>query len=323
MPTDSDLPPTLSVGKFDEAETRIRPYIRRTPLRSLAPGLWLKCEHEQYTGSFKLRGALNKVLQLDEAAWAGRVVCASAGNHGLGVATACRLVGLDCTVYVPQGAPSFKIELIQRAGAELVVVEGDYGQAEREGLRAATESQAAWISPYNDLDVILGQGTIGLELAHQFQEVGVGDSVVYVPASGGGLVCGLGMALRTLELKAEVVAVQTAAAPYLLAAHQGVDLDSVEERPTMADALAGPVEPGSVTLSLLRQAVDRVELVEEREIEAAIHWLAERGEMVEPSAAVGVAVALRESTTPTRVALITGASRAGRRAGLFHDGGSA
>jgi threonine dehydratase len=298
----------LDRSVFEAAARRIAPYVDETRLHQVSPALWLKCEHEQITGSFKLRGALNKVLQLSASAKARGVVCASAGNHGLGVAKACAIVGVKCAVFVPSSAPAVKKGSIRNLGADLSVIDGGYGLAEKVGLEAANFSGAVWISPYNDLDVIAGQGTIGLELARQFANAGVSSPQVFIPASGGGLACGVGLALDALGADARVIGVQTEAAPYLHAAMLGQDLTSIVERPTIADGLAGPIEEGSITLSLLASAVERIELVGEGELAAAMRWLAERETIVEPSAAVAMAAAIRSKATAPRVALLSGSN---------------
>ncbi|MGA9531987.1 MAG: pyridoxal-phosphate dependent enzyme [Anaerolineales bacterium] len=308
IPLDGAGTPHLDISAFEAAARRIRPYVNETYLREISPGLWVKCEYEQVTGSFKFRGALNKVLQLDSSARTRGVVCASAGNHGLGVAKSCAIVGIRCSVYVPASAPAAKTDAILSLGAHLTVVDGGYGLAEMVGLEAARTTGAVWISPYNDADVIAGQGTIGLELARQFTEAMLSCPLVFIPASGGGLVCGVGLALHALGSDARIVGVQTEAAPYLHAALAGLDLESIEERPTIADGLAGPIEKGSVTLSLLARAVERIDLVGEGEIVAAMRWLADRGTVIEPSAAVALAAARRVTATTPKVAVLSGSN---------------
>lgn len=299
------MTPSYSIDDFKRAARRIGPYVHKTALVSLGEGLLAKAEHEQETGSFKLRGALNKVLGLESEP--GReVVCASAGNHGLGVAFACRLVRFDCTVVVPAQAASVKEEAIRRQGAEIVVAPGDYGTAEALGMKLARERGAVWISPYNDREVILGQGTIGLELADQLAERCTKPFELFIPASGGGLLCGVGLALKQLYPVARVIGVQTKAAPYLFTHFHGKSMDAVKEEPTIADGLAGPVDTQSITLSLLPDACDDMQLVSEDELVSAIKWLASRGLFVEPSAAASMAAVLRSGTEALKVALLTG-----------------
>lgn len=298
--------PSLELGDFKNAADRVRPHVVRTPLRSAGPELWLKLENRQKTGSFKVRGALSKVLGLADDELQAGVVCASAGNHGLGVAYACSLRGAPCTVVVPAEAPEVKTGAIRSRGADLIAVPGGYGAAEARGRALAEKREAVWISPYNDLDVISGQGTIGLELAEQRSSAGERYRV-YVPTSGGGLLCGIGLALAALGEPAEVVGVQAAAAPYLHTYFMGQDPAAVVETETLADGLAGPVEAGSVTFNLLADSCDEIQLVNESEIVEALRWLRWKGVVAEPSAAVGLACALREADEETtRVAIISG-----------------
>jgi threonine dehydratase len=294
-----------SLQTYSAAADRVAASIRRTSLRNVGEGIWAKCEHEQVTGSFKARGALNKVLGLSREQCERGVVCASAGNHGRGVAYACSLRDIACTVFVPSSAPAVKKRAIEEAGAVLRVVEGGYGQAEAAGLRAARQG-GVWVSPYNDTDVIAGQGTMGLELAEQIADAGIRNPLVYVPASGGGLLCGVGLCLRAAGTRATVIGVQTEAAPYLHAWLRELAMDAVREMPTLADGLAGPVDPNSITLELLPEAVDRIELVSEGEIETAMRWLIERYMSVEPSAAVPAAAARREPGARTKVVILSG-----------------
>lgn len=301
------LPVDLDAAR--QAAERIGGQIVRTPIRYIPSlDLWLKCENRQKTGSFKLRGALNKVLSLSEGQAAKGVLAASAGNHGLGVAYAARQRGVRATVVVPAEAVRVKVDAIRALGAAVVEVPGGYAAAEAEGLRRASAGEATWVSPYNDLAVIAGQATVGLEIA---EDLGWGQTGsewrLYVPASGGGLICGIGLAVKALAPEVKVIGVQAAAAPYLYAHLRGEDMSQVQERPTIADGLAGAVESGSVTLQLLPALVDAIELVEEREIEDAVVW-ADRvaSEIVEPSAAVALAAALADRGGGRRVVVLSG-----------------
>lgn len=289
------------------ARRRIKGLVVETPLVSWDDGLWLKCENAQVTGSFKLRGALNKILQLTSGELATGVVAASAGNHGQGVAYAARLVGARATIVVPDDAVRRKIAAIRGLGAEVVEVPGGYGAAEAAGRRMAVERGAVWVSPYNDPDIIAGQGTIGLELLEQ---VGVAADVdVFVPVSGGGLVSGIGLALLSHERRFTVFGVQAEHAPYMHAYVHGQDPSRVVEKPTLADGLSGPIEEGSLTLELARDVMREVWLVSEAEIIEALRytWLEHRLSM-EPSSAVALAAARRRAgdTSSTRVVVVSG-----------------
>lgn len=271
-------------------------------------GIWLKCENLQATGSFKLRGALNKVFALHPAERERGLVAASAGNHGIGVALAARVAGAQATVVVPRNVVEPKRLALERLGAEVLLAEGDYGVAEREGRRLADERQASWVSPYNDPLVIAGQATVGIEIARQSGVLPSGGRIpVYVPVSGGGLLAGVGLGLRHEARPVRLVGVQTQSAPYIHRFFYGGDMSDVVETPTIADGLAGAVEPGSITFDLIRSLTDEVVLVSEQEIEWALLDLAEStGMLVEPSAAAAAAAAQRSGETPAVVVLSGG-----------------
>lgn len=298
----------ISLGQIRAAGVRIAPHIRHTALRTAGTkGLWLKCENRQVTGSFKVRGALNRLLRLTDEDAARGVVAASAGNHGMGVAYAARLRGCRATVVVPRGAIQKKVEGIRALGAEVRQVDGGYEAAEVEGLRLARERAAVWVSPYNDPAVVVGQGTIGIELADDLARINDRHGfLVYVPVGGGGMVSGIGVALRSALASTRVIGVQPANSPYLHEFVHGHDLGRIVERPTLADGLSGPVEAGSITYDLVRDVVDEMQLVSEEEIERAILWAFEAGEIVEPSAAVALAAGLRDKREGERVVVLSG-----------------
>lgn len=278
---------------FAGALARISPYIRTTPLHVPEEGLYLKAESQQVTGSFKVRGALNKILKSRKQAVEAGVLAASAGNHGLAVAFAARLVGADCTIVVPEGAVQRKVEGIIGLGAKVQFAPGGYGEAERVALEMGSESSRLWISPYNDADVVEGQGTIALELVRAMS--GIEDATILIPV-GGGLACGVGLALKKLRPGWRRIGVQAAAAPYMREHFAGRDVGAIVERKTAADGIAGPIQKGSITLEWIRDALDEIEVVEEQEILSAMRWVyAQGGEIVEPSAAV-VGAAYTRST---------------------------
>jgi threonine dehydratase len=297
----------LDLATFQRARARIGPHVKATPARRIGEGpVWLKCENRQQTGSYKIRGALNKVLGLSAEELSRGVVAASAGNHGQGVALAATMRGVKATIVVPAGAVRVKVDRIRSLGAELVFAEGDYASAEAKGHELALRRGAAWISPYNDLDVIAGQGTIALELVEQLGLLGDPAWEVYVPASGGGLICGIGLGLKAAGASVRVIGVQPEAAPYLKTYFDGGDIDRVVETPTIADGLSGAVEAGSVTFALLRDAVDEFVLVSEEEIWDAMRWAdREAEEVIEPSAAVALAACLT-GRGDRRVAVLSG-----------------
>lgn len=277
---------------LDQAVYRLAGRIHRTPVTFDArENLFLKWENHQITGSFKVRGAFNKVLSLQPWELQNGLVTASAGNHGLGVALAAQQVKTSVIVFASEHAVPAKLDALRKMGAEVRLVAGGYGNAERDAKLFASRHQKTWISPYNDGQVIAGQGTLAIELMEQLApDLG---RVWLVPAGGGGLVAGIGAALRRAALRPKLVAVQSEASAFLHALyHRGSQKDVVESE-SLADGLAGPVESDSLTIPLVRQVVDDFILVTEEEIARAITlaWgLYE--ERIEGSAAVVLAAAL-------------------------------
>jgi threonine dehydratase len=248
------------------------------------------------------------ILSLSTDVLARGLVAASAGNHGLGVAYAAKLVSAKATLVLPQEAVKRKVEAIREMGAQVVLVEGGYAGAEQKGKLLAERVGACWISPYNDVEVIEGQGTVGVELVDQLEmQHGGGAWEVFVPVGGGGLASGLGVAMRDLAQGVRVVGIQPEASAYMYAHFHGMDMAEVLEKETLADGLAGAVEYDSITLSLLPSLVDRMELVTEAQIEGAIGWAAEEvGERIEPSAAVALAGWQAHGTDRKAVVVLSG-----------------
>ena len=266
------------------AEQRIRPFLPPTPLVA-SDGFALKLETFQPTGSFKVRGALAALTRVDEP-----VVTASAGNHGLAVGWAAQKLRLDATVVVARTASRAKIEGIQRFPVRLVLHGSSYDEAEQHALSLG----GRYVSPYNDRDVIAGQGTVALELADA-------DTIV-VPIGGGGLAAGIG-----LTTEARVIGVVPEASPAMQSEVAG--RGQVEVRPTIADGLAGNIEPGSVTIELCARHVDEIVAVTEDEIAAGMRFLArEHGLVAEGAGAAAVAALLagRVRAEGDTVAIVTG-----------------
>jgi threonine dehydratase len=293
-----------------EAQDRIAATIRITPLTYDPENeLYIKWENRQVTGSFKLRGALNKILVLQPWERERGIVAASAGNHGQGVALAARMTHAKAIVYASEHAVPAKIQSMKELGAEVRLVPGGYAEAEKAGLEFATNSGATWVSPYNDGQIIAGQGTLALEVLSQHPEA---TSYAWlVPAGGGGLLAGTGVALKTGAERAglaRLIGVQSSASPFMYYIfHSGTQAGSVE-LPSLADGLAGPVEEGSLTIPLIRNYCDDFLLVSEEEIRSAIRYAWQRyGERIEASGAVPLAAALTGKVTiRPAVVIITG-----------------
>jgi threonine dehydratase len=293
-----------------EAQSRIAATIRTTPLTyDPEHELFIKWENQQVTGSFKLRGAVNKILSLQPWERERGIVAASAGNHGQGVALAARLTGAQVIVYASEHAVPAKIQAMQDLGAEVRLVPGGYGDAEKAGIEYAASSGATWVSPYNDGQIIAGQGTLALEVLTQHP-----DAAGYtwlVPAGGGGLLAGIGAALNAepaRKVQARLVGVQSIASPFLYHIFHSGTQDGVVELPSLADGLAGPVEEGSLTIPLIRKYCADFVLVTEEELRSGIRYAWQHyGERIEGSGAVTLAAAL-SGKAPARpaVAIITG-----------------
>jgi threonine dehydratase len=288
----------LSAQDISEAESRIRPLARETPVdRSLHlshlgdAGVYLKLEHLQHTGSFKLRGATNKILSLNDEQLREGVIAASTGNHGMGVCYAARHAGTAATIYLPRDVSEQKLETIKRLGGIPVLSSGDCLEAEYSAREAARISGQVFISPYNDPQVIAGQGTVGLELARQMGRI----DAVFVAVGGGGLIAGVAAYLKSVSPHTRVIGCWPENARSLYECLRAGKVIDVPEEPTISESTAGGVEEGSVTLQLCQQLIDDYTLVSEAEIRQAIkmifdeeHWI------IEGSAGVAVAAYLKD-----------------------------
>jgi threonine dehydratase len=276
-----------------QASTAIYPQVAITPLEpsalmsaELGCQVLLKYEHMQPTGSFKLRGATNKVRLLDNASRRAGVLTASTGNHGVAVARAGALAGVPVKVYVSNLTVPTKLAGIRALGAELVVVDGAPLEAELAARRRAEVDGLVYISPYNDLDVIAGQGTLGIELLRQ--EPGL--DAVFIAVGAGGLIGGTGSALKALNPHIRVVGVWPEASQCMLRALQAGRIIPVEEYETLSDGTLGAIEPGSATFPICQAVIDEKVVVSETEIAAALLRLAETEHLMVEGAA-GVALA--------------------------------
>jgi threonine dehydratase len=279
------------------AAERLRPHVRETPVErseilAAAAGatetsVWLKCENLQHTGSFKLRGACNKVLMLPPEDLSRGVVTASTGNHARGVAHALGIVGGRGTIYLPTIVSPGKLEALRRyPSVSLELYHTDSDETEMHARRMAEESGRVYISPYNDCDVIAGQGTVGVELWRQCPAL----DAVLIAVGGGGLISGMASYLKAVHPGITIVGCWPEHATALYASLQAGRIVSVTEKPTLSDGTAGGLEPGSVTFDLARELIDDCVLVSEAEIAEAIRLvLVEHHLVIEGSAGVAVA----------------------------------
>jgi len=291
----SRAPAPVSAADVQRAARVCRGRVVCTPLEP-APGLGgdprldlrLKLECFQRTGSFKVRGAL--VAAARHAPEGALMVTASAGNHGLGLAAAAAELGAPARIFVPASADEGKLArlLAYRPPVEVVLVPGSYDDAERAARAAAAETPgAAFVSSYNDPDVVAGQGTIALELLEEWREV----EAVVVPVGGGGLISGIGVALRSLAPAVRLVGAEPAAAPALAASLRAGRATPIPDgSSSIAEGLVGNLDPDAITVPLAARSVDEIVLVDEERLAAATAELYEAaGIVAEPSAAAGLA----------------------------------
>ncbi|MEG0859227.1 MAG: threonine/serine dehydratase [Pseudomonas sp.] len=278
---------------ISQAHTALRPQVAVTPLThsvtlSAQSGceVYLKCEHLQHTGSFKFRGASNKLRLLSAAQRERGVITASSGNHGQGVALAGRMLGVPVTVYTASSASAYKLEAMRALGAKVVTLDTDPLSVELEAARQAHLQDLPFISPYNDTEIIAGQGTIGMELFEQLPDL----DAVFVAVGGGGMISGIGTALRHLKPSIEIIGCWPANAPTLQRSLEVGEIIEMQEQDTLSDGTAGGVEPGSITFPLCQRLLDRTVLVSEAEIRQAMRDTASAERWIIEGAA-GVALA--------------------------------
>ncbi|MBX0327727.1 threonine/serine dehydratase [Oscillochloris sp. ZM17-4] len=284
MPTPADIV---------AARRRIAGVAALTPLEHSRPlsahtgaEVYLKLECAQVTGSFKVRGAANALLA--DADRSPAIAC-SAGNHALGMAHAAALLGLEVTLVLPEGASPAKVAALRRYPVRLILHGQGYDEAEAEALRLAHAGGLRFISPYNHPAVIAGQGTLGAEIFAQLPQA---DTIV-VGVGGGGLISGVGIWAKAMSPHARVIGVQAERSAAMIASLQAGQIVSAPDLPTLADGLAGNIEPHSITFPIVRRVVDTMLTVSEAQIAAAMRWLLDEHHLVvEGSAAVGVAALL-------------------------------
>lgn len=275
------------------ARRRIAGIAQPTPLEYSRPlaahcqaDVYLKLECAQVTGSFKLRGAANALLAAPDR---GPAIACSAGNHALGMAHAAAVAGVDVTLVVPETASPAKIAALRRYPVNLILHGTGYDAAEIEARRLAQERNMRFISPYNHPNVIAGQGTLGLEILEQLSDA----ELLIVGVGGGGLIGGVGLWAKAMNPNIRIVGVQAENSTAMLASLQAGEIVSAPDLPTLADGLAGNIEPGSITFPLVQRVVDLMIAVSETQIATAMRWaLDEHHLVIEGSAAVTVAALL-------------------------------
>lgn len=283
----------LTLDKIFQAQVMLKGVVRETPLvraTGIPTGcdLYLKPENLQNTGSFKLRGSGFKIAMLSDEEKARGVIACSAGNHAQGVALAASKYGIKSLICLPDSAPISKVEATKGYGAEVCLVEGCYDDAYAKALELRDEFGYTFVHPFDDENVIAGQGTIGLEIANELPEA---DAVI-VPIGGGGLISGVAYALKSIRPQIKVYGVQAAGAPSMYNAIKHGQIECLDAVSTIADGIAVK-QPGENTFDLVSKYVDDIALVSEDEIASAILTLIEKQKMIaEGAGAVSVAAAM-------------------------------
>lgn len=303
------------------ARKRIAPYIRRTPLIESAwlsdlagARVGLKLESLQASGSFKIRGAFNAVMARMERGAIDRattLVTASAGNHGRALAAAAEAYGLRLVVFTPHDAPRTKLSAIRRHGAALRAEGRDYDDAERRAKAFASESGGAFISPYNDPDVVCGAATVALEILEDAPDT----EAVLVPIGGGGLVSGVAALFKEIDPAKLVVGVELEVSSAFLASVRAGKIVHIAAGASIAEGLGGNPDPDTITFGFIQRHVDRIVTVSERDLQAAVAGVVEAEHLiVEASAAAGVAalVGKRVDVSGRRVVIVLSGSNIDR-----------
>ena len=299
-PNYADIALPEALERIRAAAERIRPHARRTPTvhsytfsESSGADVWLKLENLQRTGSFKLRGALNRVLELAPEERARGLVAASAGNHAQGVALAARLCGATATIVMPLGTPLIKIQRTEGYGAEVLLQGENYDRAQAFARELCRERGATLVHPFDDPAVIEGQGTIALEILEEVAEL---DTLV-VPVGGGGLIAGIALALKALAPHVRLVGVQASGAAPMVHSFRSRSRETVESPRTLADGIRVGA-PGEHTLPLVLRLVDECVTVEEPEIAEALFQAMEKSRVVAEPAGVASIAAIVAGKVP-------------------------
>jgi threonine dehydratase len=298
--------PEITIADIRAAADRIAGFARRTPLErsqwlsGRSRGVWLKLECFQETGSFKIRGAASKMTALSEAERSRGVLAVSAGNHGLAVAHCAELLGLRATIVVPKSASPAKVRAMRRYMVTVLERGANYDEAERAARALERETATTFISPYNDPAVIAGQGTIAIEMLQDQPDL----DAILVPVGGGGLIAGIAIAAKAIKPDIRIIGAEPAASPAMRRSLEAGRVLEIAEQETIADGLAGNIEPGSMTFPLVQRLVDDILLVSERSIRATIWRLAYEDHLIIEGAAAVALAALEEANIRGHIGIV-------------------
>ena len=275
------------------AANRIADYIRETPLdysqyfsELTGANVYLKLENLQFTGSFKLRGAFNKLLSLTPEQTEAGCVAASSGNHGAAIAQAMQKLGVSGIIFVPEKTSSTKVDAIRRAGGDVRFFGTDGLETEQHARSYAQENGMLYLSPYNDPDVIAGQGSCGVEIARQISEL----DAVFIAVGGGGLISGVGTFLKSIHPDLDIIGCQPEASAVMAESAKAGRIVDIPSGPTLSDGTAGGIEADAITFDICQGLVDEYVLVSEDEIAEAMREFIDSHHMLLEGAA-GVAIA--------------------------------
>ncbi len=283
------------------AKTRIYSFVRETPLdysialsRLTGCQVYLKCENLQYTGSFKARGAINKLLSLSPSQCEQGIVAASSGNHGAAVAFGLRKLNINGIIFVPNNAAPTKIDNIRNYAVPLEFYGTDIRQTVLHARDYAKNHHSIYIPPYNDPQVIGGQGTIGLEISQQLDHV----DAVFVPIGGGGLISGIAGYLKAVSPHVKMIGCLPMNSPIMAESVKAGQIIDREIKPSLSDATAGGIAPDTITFEICQQLIDDYILVSEDEIKKALIMLLNTQHLlVEGAAGVALASLLKHTST--------------------------
>ncbi len=289
----------VSVDSIEQARKRISSHIKITPLRHAkalsnltGASVFLKLESEQVTGSFKVRGALNRLMTLSKESAERGVMTASTGNHGLGVAFAAKQLGINAIVVFPIGASTVKRDKMEQAGVEVIQDVG-YEDVEPYARKLAKERGLTYVSPYNDSEIVAGAGTSGLEIIEQQDEI----DTVFVPVGGGGLISGIATVIKSKSPTTQMIGVQSEVSPEVYESWKAGHWVEAEESDSLAQGLMGGVESDSITLDIIDKYVDRLLLVSEDSIKRAMRFLYEKESLIIEGAGAVTIAALMENVS--------------------------
>ena len=288
---------SLHLETIKEAYYKIKGFIRKTPLIHSAylselcdNNVYLKLENLQLTNAFKIRGALNRMLKLNSEEKTSGIITASSGNHAQGIALAAKYLGIPAKIIVPMNISEAKLKKIKQYDV-IIIQEGDFDEIETKARNLSARENLTYISPYNDIYIIAGQGTIALEIYEELENV----NIIIVPIGGGGLISGIAFAAKSLNPNIKIIGVQTKGASTMYESWKAGKIIDIEEYNTIAEGLLGGLESDAITFEIIQKYVDEIVLVDEESVKKAISllWKIE-GQIVEGAGATVVAYNIEE-----------------------------